>query len=210
MNKPKSIDKKKAIAFAVLFWTIIGLSMAPASSAQPLDIHNINAQVYGNVTATDGFPAYLNSMSTSGKMPQSMWLVVRAPGNDSTFTLVLNGTIIIQNQAFDNIANYSFTTKDTGNTPIQITVHSSAMNLTRVFTYQGDIMTVTSFISYETALHPKPSPPSMPEWLSFLLIGSSSAAGVFSMILVAEYWRREKNSNPDMSDFLVGGQGGMR
>jgi hypothetical protein len=30
------------------------------------------------------------------------------------------------------------------------------------------------------------------------------------MILVAEYWRREKNSNPDMSDFLVGGQGGMR
>ena len=200
----------KVLIIGIMVLAMGGIMFSIPVNAQAPDIHNVNAQVYGNETATDGFPAYLNSMSTSGKMPQSMWLVVRAPGNDSTFTLVLNGTIIIQNQAFDNIANYSFTTKDTGNTPIQITVHSSAMNLTRVFTYQGDIMTVTSFISYETALHPKPSPPSMPEWLSFLLIGSSSAAGVFSMILVAEYWRREKNSNPDMSDFLVGGHGGMR
>ena len=200
----------KGLIIVIIVAALTGLMLSTPVNAQTLDIHNVNAQVYGNETATDGFPAYLNSMSTSGKMPQSMWLVVRAPGNDSTFTLVLNSTIIIQNQAFDNIANYSFTTKDTGNIAIQITVHSSAMNFTRVFTYKSDIMTVTSFISYETALHPKPAPPSMPEWLSFLLIGSSSAAGVFSMILFAEYWRREKNSNPDLSDFLIGGPGGMR
>lgn len=208
MNKPK-ISNERKLKFAVLYWSIVlGVSMAamaPVASAHAIDIHNINAQVYGNETATDGFPAYLNNISQNGKMPQAMWLEVRAPGN-STFTLALNGTIIIQNQAFVDIANYSFTTKDTGNVPIQISVHSGQMNYTRSFTYRADILTVTSFISYEQSLHPKKTP-SLDIGEAFIIFGPPAAAAVFSGILFADYWRGQKNSNPDMEDFLVGGHG---
>lgn len=205
MSKKHLTPKQKA-AFVVLYWMCVGLAAVPASSAHPIDIHNINAQVYGNTTATDGFPAYLNNMSQSGKMPQSMWIVVRAPGNLSTFTLALNGTIVIQNQQFTDIANYSFKTKNLGDVPIQITVHSSEMNYTRIFTYHANILTVTSFISYEQTLHPKIAP-SLSIGGGFVIFALPAAAAVFTGILFAEYWRGQKNSHPNFDDYLVGGHG---
>lgn len=205
MNKKHLTSKQKAV-FVVLYWLCVGIAALPAASAHSFDAHNINAQIYGNTTATNGFPAYLNNITPSGRMPQSMWMVVRAPGNLSTFTLAINGVVIIQNQRFTDIANYSFTTKDLGNVPVQITVHSSEMNYTRVFVYHATILTVTKFISYEQKQHPVVVP-SMSVRDGFIIFGLPAAAGVFTGILFAEYWRGQKNSNPDMQDYLIGGHG---
>lgn len=203
--------KKSTLALAILPWFIVGVLFVPGVMAQSVDVHNVNAQVYGNETATNGFPAYLNNLSQTGKMPQTMWLVVRAPGENSTFTLAINHTVVIQNQKFSTgIANYSFNTTYLGEVPIQITVYSSAMNLTRVFTYHPDIMTVEGFITYEQYIHPKRANDITTFGAAFVYIGFPTALGVTSMILFAEYWRKEKNSNPDFGNFLIGGTGGMQ
>jgi len=121
-------------------------SMQPSVSSQPLDIHNINAQIYGDPNVTGGFPAYLTNQSPSAVMPQASYIVARSPGN-STLTVEINGTYAYRDLRFNDITQQPLSLP-LKTSQITIVITSYTMNYTRIFRYSADAMTATQFITY--------------------------------------------------------------
>ena len=121
-------------------------SMQPSVSSQPLDIHNINAQIYGDPNVTGGFPAYLTNQSPSAVMPQASYIVARSPGN-STLTVEINGTYAYRDLRFNGITQQPLSLP-LKTSQITIVITSYTMNYTRIFRYSADAMTATQFITY--------------------------------------------------------------
>ena len=207
----------KMLVIVIVMVSILTVSIGFAVKASPIspvvqplgpiypqiDTHQINAQLYGNESATDGFPAYLTEQHTSGIMPNALYITARSPGN-STLSLTDNGTYIMQDVAFNNFLNLSFTIPALGSQPFVITIHSSALNYTRVFYYQGILETPTQFITYEQSLH---RPVVQSGNFSTGLILGSIVAGVTTLtaFLVAIYKRKSGYSHTDLGDKLIGG-----
>lgn len=201
----KSILLVIPVAFAIL-------SVMPASHGQPIDIHQINAQIFGNKNVTNGIPSYLTSESPDGVLPSSLLITARSPGN-STLSLEVNGSYVnnaegiqLHNYAFTNITTQSFTVP-VANESFVITVHSGQLNYTRTFHYQGNVKTPTQFINYETAKKTYPNILGMSPIAAFLLFAPSTAAGVYVAYEVAFFYAKWKRSHPNLADKVIGGMG---
>ena len=177
---------------------------AVPASAQPMDIHDINAQVYSNLTVPGVAPGFLTNEHPSGVIPQYDYVVVRSPGN-STLSISVNGSYKYQGYAFSNITDVPLSLKVDNNTPIVIAVHSDQMNYTRVFHYTAEIMTAQQYISYVQSLSPKP--PTATFTAGNILIGGMYAlGGVVSSILVSVYVIFMRRSNPNIEKGMRGGR----
>lgn len=191
----------------------IGLmALVPASHAQTVDIHQINAQIFGDKNVTNGIPSYLTNESPTGVLPSSLLITARSPGN-STLSLIVNGSYVVDaqgiplhNYAFANITTEYFTAPVANETFI-ITVHSSQLNFTRTFHYQGNVKTPTQFINYETAKKTYPIILGMSPAAAFLLFAPSTAAGVYVAYEVAYFYAKWKRSHPNLADKVIGGMG---
>ena len=115
------------------------------------DIHNLNAQILVNTTYTQGYKGYLTAEYPRGIVATNLIITARSPGN-STLTLSVNGTYILRDFAFSNITTQNFITPVSSNETFLITIHSGAMNFTRILTYYGIVYTPLQFINYESAL----------------------------------------------------------
>lgn len=195
---------------------IVNLDTAQAyanNTTQSVDVHNINVQLYGNTSSQEGFPAYIIASQTKGTMPQAMFIVFRAPSTpkeNSTITVSVNGTYQVQNLQFHDKGNYSFTTKLTGSVPITIAIHSPEMNFTRVFHYTASIETIVNFVKYYQNKVNEKHNNKLTVSEGFIVFGVSAAIGIFTGNLGARYVRWQKNSNPDLDNFRIGGVGGIR
>jgi len=121
-------------------------SIDPSVSVMTADIHNINAQIYGDPNVTGGFPAYLTNQSPSAVMPQASYIVARSPGN-STLTVEINGTYAYRDLMFNSITQQPLSLP-LKTSQITIVITSYTMNYTRIFRYSADGMTATQFITY--------------------------------------------------------------
>lgn len=189
-----------------------GIYVTGISHAQSIDIHQINAQIYGDKNMTNGIPSYLTNESPTGVLPSSLLITARSPGN-STLSLEVNGTYItdaqgipLHNFAFSNITTEYFSVPVANETFI-ITVHSSDLNYTRTFHYQGNVKTPTQFINYETAKKVYPTILGMSPIAAFLLFAPSTAAGVYAAYEVAFFYAKWKRSHPNLADKVIGGMG---
>lgn len=189
-----------------------GIYVTGISHAQSIDIHQINAQIYGDKNMTNGIPSYLTNESPTGVLPSSLLITARSPGN-STLSLEVNGSYItdaqgipLHNFAFSNITTEYFSVPVANETFI-ITVHSSDLNYTRTFHYQGNVKTPTQFINYETAKKVYPTILGMSPIAAFLLFAPSTAAGVYAAYEVAFFYAKWKRSHPNLADKVIGGMG---
>lgn len=172
-----------------------------------LDIHELNAQIFANTTYTDGIAGYLTAQNPDGVMPTALIITARSPGN-STLTLSVNGTYVFHNMVFSDITTQSFNIAHLGNMTFAITIHSGKIGYTRILHYTGNLKTPTQFINYVTSIRPPPSPLSgLSVSQAFIIFGLPTGAAVFAGILSAEYWRHEKNRNPNFDDYVIGGVG---
>jgi uncharacterized membrane protein YfcA len=170
---------------------------AGIATASPIDQHQINAQIFGNVNVTGGFPAFLTNQSKSGVMPQSDYITLRSPGN-STFSLTVNGSYVFRDISFTGITSQTFNIKETGTVPIVITVTSASLNYTRTFHYAADIMTSTQFVNYASSHYEHQSKPAYITSGGFIVGVLYTMAGMAMMILVTRYMIAAKRSNPNV------------
>lgn len=224
---------KVFILVALAAFVVGGLASLPASHVQvtppnpvatsyannitqnitPVDPHNLNVQVYGNTSSQKGFPAYVLPSAPREEMPQALFIVFRAPSTpeaNSTVTISLNGSYVVQNLQFYDKGNFSFTTSLTGNVPMVITLHSPEMNYTKVVRYTLEIETLTTFVKYyqNKVNHKTTNNPTQRQ--AFVIFGIPAGMGVFFGITTAIYWRWQTNTNPDVDRMRVGGAGGRR
>lgn len=172
-----------------------------------VDIHQINAQIFANTTDTNGIAGYLTAENPNGVMPTALIITARSPGN-STLTLSVNGTYIFHNMVFSDITTQSFNIAHTGNMSFSITIHSGTLGLTRILHYTGNLKTPTQFINYVTSKRALVSPlAGLSVSQAFIIFGLPTGMAVFGGILSAEYWRHEKNRNPNFDDYVIGGVG---
>ena len=188
------------------------LAFSPVSHGQNVDIHQINAQIFGDKNVTNGIPSYLTNESPVGVLPSSLLITARSPEN-STLSLEVNGSYVVDaqgitlhNYAFSNITTEYFTVP-VANETFVITIHSSQLNYTRTFHYQGNIKTPTQFINYETAKKTYPIILGMSPVAAFLLFAPSTAAGVYVSYEVAFFYAKWKRSHPNLADKVIGGMG---
>lgn len=188
------------------------LAFSPVSHGQNVDIHQINAQIFGDKNVTNGIPSYLTNESPVGVLPSSLLITARSPEN-STLSLEVNGSYVVDaqgitlhNYAFSNITTEYFTVP-VANETFVITIHSSQLNYTRTFHYQGNIKTPTQFINYETAKKTYPIILGMSPVAAFLLFAPSTAAGVYVAYEVAFFYAKWKRSHPNLADKVIGGMG---
>ena len=115
---------KYVLIIVLLGFVVLGLVAGTSSTqsnnvpytASSLDMHNVNAQIFGNKNVTNGIPSYLTNQSKNGTMPDSMLITVRAPGN-STFSLELKNSTGITSYAQNSVSvylhNYKFVNETT-------------------------------------------------------------------------------------------------
>ena len=189
-------------------------NMQPAVSSPFNDIHQINAQIYGNKNTTDQIPSYLTEESPTGVMPDSMYITVRSPGS-SYFTLLINNTVVDNSLGmpmhkfyFSNFTMQYFVSP-TINTTFVITVHSNELNntanSTRLFVYHADVKTPTQFINYMTTQVPKPPVSSISLTDAFFIFAPSAGAGVYVAYELAFFYAKSRRSHPNLADKVIGG-----
>jgi hypothetical protein len=172
---------------------------AGVAIANPVDEHQINAQIYGNTNVTGGFPAFLTNQSKTGIMPQSDYITLRSPGN-STFSLSVNGSYVYHDISFIDITTQTFNIKEKGNVPIVITVSSDALNTTRTFHYSADIMSSRQFVNYASSHYEAKVKPSYITGSGFVVGVLYTMAGMAMMIMITRYMIAAKRSNPNVEN----------
>lgn len=193
----------RGIILGLVILGVMATMVAVPASAQPMDIHDINAQVYSNLTVPGVAPGFLTNEHPSGTLPQYDYVIVRSPGN-STLSISVNGTYVYQGYAFANITDVPLSLIVDNNTPIIISVHSNQMNYTRVFHYTAAILTPQKYISYVESLTPKP-PAAVFTAGNIIVGGMYALGGVVSSILVSVYVIFMKRSNPNIEKGIRGG-----
>lgn len=193
----------KGIILGLIALSVIATMAAVPASAQTVDVHEINAQIYSNLTVPGVAPGFLTNQHPSGVLPQYDYVTVRSPGN-STLSISVNGSYKYQGYAFSNITDVPLSLPLHNDTPIIISVHSDQMNYTRVFHYTAVIMTSKQYISYVESLSPKP--PTATFTAGNIIIGGLYAlGGAVSGILVSVYVIFMKRSNPNIEKGARGG-----
>jgi hypothetical protein len=193
----------KGIILGLVILSVVATMAMGSASAQPIDVHQINAQIYSNLTVPGVAPGFLTNEHTSGVLPQYDYVVVRSPGN-STLSISINGTYIYHNFVFANETDVPLTLKVNNDTPIIIAIHSDQMNYTRIFHYTAEVLTVQQYISYVESLSPKPPIATFTAG-NIILGGLYALGGVVSSILVSVYVIFTKRSNPNVEKGIRGG-----
>jgi len=188
------------IGFGIALILISSISIA--SSPISRDVHQINVQVFGNMNDTGGFPAYLTNQSRYANMPENMFITARATGN-STISVTINTTYYYHDVSFSNITTLPFNLHSTGQFTITIVISSSAISMTRTFSYTANIMTGQQFITYETNRLEPPKVTTMSITEGFFTFAPSSGIGGMSGLIFASYTKWEKNRNPDIDKYQV-------
>ena len=168
------------------------------------DIHNLNAQILVNTTYTQGYKGYLTAEYPRGIVSTNLIITARSPGN-STLTLSVNGTYILRDFVFSNITTQNFITPASSNETFLITIHSGAMNFTRVLTYYGIVYTPLQFINYESALTKATSTSSMNVTEGFLTFAPAAGMAVFVAQQSGFFARKSKSSRPNLNNDIIGG-----
>ena len=168
------------------------------------DIHNLNAQILVNTTYTQGYKGYLTAEYPRGIVATNLIITARSPGN-STLTLSVNGTYILRDFAFANITTQNFVTPASSNETFLITIHSGAMNFTRVLAYYGIVYTPLQFINYESALTKATSTSSMNVAEGFLTFAPAAGMAVFVAQQSGFFARKSKSSRPNLNNDIIGG-----
>jgi hypothetical protein len=177
------------------------------TGSQPVDIHEMNAQIFVNTSYTDGYAGYLTAQHPSGEIANYLIITARSPGN-STLTLSTNGTYIFQDLVFSNITTQNFIVATSSNMSFVIAIHSEGLNYTRVMTYYGNVVTPVTFVNYESNLVKKvQSGPSITNSIAALTYIPAAAVGVFAAFEVALFTREWRKSHPDLGKNQVGGMG---
>ncbi len=203
----------KIVAMAIVFTAGVMLTMTTfPATAQSVDIHQINAQIFGNENATNGIPSYLTAQSPAGVVPSSLIITARSPGN-STLSLAVAGAYVddiqgvpVHNLLFRNITTLFFFAS-VANDSFVITIHSYALNFTRVFHYTGIVYTPQQFINYETAKKMSAPLLGIPLAVAWLMFAPATAAGVYTAYEVAFFTAKWRRSHPNLSDKVIGGVG---
>ncbi len=193
----------KGIILGLIALSVIATMAAVPASAQTVDVHEINAQIFSNLTVPGVAPGFLTEQHPSGVLPQYDYVVVRSPGN-STLSISVNGTYVYQGYAFSNITDVPLSLPVHNDTPIIISVHSDQLNYTRVFHYTAAILTPLKYISYLESLSPKP-PVAVFTAGNIIIGGLYALGGVVSSILVSVYVIFMKRSNPNIEKGTRGG-----
>ena len=168
------------------------------------DIHDLNAQILVNSTYTDGFKGYLTAQYPKGIVSTNLIITARSPGN-STLTLSVNGTYIIHDFAFANITTQNFITPSSNNETFLITIHSGAMNFTRILTYYGIVYTPIQFINYESSLTKTTSTSSMSVTVGFLTFAPAAGMAVFVAQQSGFFARKSRSAHPNLDNDIIGG-----
>lgn len=169
------------------------------------DPYLITASIFGNSSSALGFSGATTEYFSGSyeNLPQSMILIVQSPG-PSTVSVILNGSYVTQNVAFDNgQLNYSFTTTVTGKQNILIYIRSGYLNATKAITLRLDIMTVSQFVNYANALVKK----NTFQWTPGAVAQVVMSAGVGAIVgpELYDYYRWERARHPIMARYQVGG-----
>lgn len=168
------------------------------------DIHNLNAQILVNTTYTQGYKGYLTAQYPVGVVTTNLVITARSPGN-SSLTLSVNGTYILHDYAFTNITTQNFITPASSNETFLITIHSGAMNFTRVLTYYGIVYTPLQFINYESALTKSSSAPAMGVTAGFLTFAPAAGMAVFVAQQSGFFARKSRSARPNLNNDIIGG-----
>ena len=100
------------------------------------DIHELNAQIYSNLTISGVAPGFLSEQHPSGYLPQDNYIIARSPGA-STLTVSVNGSFSYNDYPFVNIVDLPLVLNVSKDTPLIITVHSNSLNYTRILYYRA-------------------------------------------------------------------------
>jgi len=215
---------KYVLIIVLLGFIVLGLvagatstqSNAVPYTASSLDMHNVNAQIFGNKNVTNGIPSYLTNQSKNGTMPDSMLITVRAPGN-STFSLELKNStgvtsyaqnsvnVYLDNYKFVNETTQYFTIKPSSNETFIITISSPHYPLI-TFTYHSNVKTPTQFINYETSKAVKPPVSNkITTTEGFLIFGIPAGVAMLPAYEISMFYVHTRRSHPNLDDKLVGG-----
>ena len=176
---------------------------AVPASAQTVDVHEINAQIYSNLTIPGVAPGFISNESPSGHLPQDNYIVARSPGS-SVLTVTVNLTPVYHGYVFTNIVVLPLILNVSPGVPIIITIHSSTLNYTRILTYKAVVLSNTQYITYLETINHKITVPQYTA--SNIVIGFAYAiAGVVISILLTVWGLWQSRSNPNIEKGLKGG-----
>ena len=216
---------KYVLIIILLGFVVLGL-VAGATSTQSnavpatssFDMHNINAQIFGNKNVTNGIPSYLTNQSKTGVMPDSLLITVRSPGA-SNFTLTVmnaNGSnathpknsagVTLQDFHFTNITTQYFTIPTSSNETFLIIISSPSYYKPVTFIYHADVKTAIQFINYETSKAVKPTVSNkITTTEGFLIFGIPAGVAMLPAYEISMFYVHTRRSHPNLDDKLVGG-----
>ena len=168
------------------------------------DVHDLNAQILVNTTYTQGYKGYLTAQYPSGIVTTNLIITARSPGI-STLTLSVNGSYLIRDYPFVNITTQNFMTPISGNETFLITIHSDAMNFTRILEYYGIVYSPLQFINYETSLISHVPALGMGVDAGFLTFAPAAGMAVFVAQQTGLFSRKSRSSHPNLNNDIIGG-----
>ena len=167
------------------------------------DIHELNAQIYSNLTISGVAPGFLSEQHPSGYLPQDNYIIARSPGA-STLTVSVNGSFSYNDYPFVNIVDLPLVLNVSKDTPLIITVRSDSLNYTRILYYRADVKTNVEYITYLESISPKTVSPGYTVGNIFIAV-IYTLTGVVISLLITVFTLSELRSNPDVEKRLKGG-----
>jgi len=194
---------KKGIMIGIAIVSMIALMAIPMVNASSIDIHELNAQIYSNLSVPGVAPGFISEQYPSGHLPQNNYIVARSPGS-SNLTVSVNNTLVYNNYLFTDIVVLPLVLNVSPDVPLIITIHSNTMNYTRIVYYRAVVLSNTQYITYLETINHKITVPQYTA--SNIVIGFAYAiAGVVISILLTVWGLWQSRSNPNIEKGLKGG-----
>lgn len=129
----------------------------PLVSNSTINSGTLFSYVFGNVSETDGFPAYAGPGTPQNQSMPQYFIVAISPVGNTSASISLGSKVLFSGKISGAPFLHPFYVNATGAQTLTVTMHSYAINQTVTNIYSVQFMLVSAFIHYEQKKHPSTS-----------------------------------------------------